>query len=96
MLLCPHHRQQLAGEVIFAGIASGSTVPIGAILLSIDDADWTPVQFVSRNSPLWGVWAAAWQPPVCGEYLVRVVAADTAGQILQSRPDSLVFTVSAT
>lgn len=77
----PHSHSHVQGAVLFEGFAYSGDQRVAAIEVSVDYADWMPVDFAPAPPAALVRWQAVWTPPTLGDYYVRVRATDDSGYV---------------
>jgi DMSO/TMAO reductase YedYZ molybdopterin-dependent catalytic subunit len=72
----PHQRADVGQRVTLAGVAFSGQGEIASVELSVDDADWMPVDFSAAPSAQLVRWQTTWSAPSPGEYHIRARAMD--------------------
>lgn len=89
----PHQRAQLQRQVLLSGFAFSGQSEISSAELSVDDADWMPVELTSAPPSQLARWRAVWHAPAPGEYHIWARAND-ASDITSNTFHSIVVQVT--
>jgi hypothetical protein len=76
----PYSRARVQGTVILEGFAYGGEERLTAVEVSVDNADWMPVEFTPARPVSLERWQTVWRPRAPGDYYVRVRAVDESGR----------------
>lgn len=87
------HAAAARGEVLLQGFAYSSFAPLNSVEISVDGADWMPVDYLPVLPARLSIWRAAWSPPRPGEYHIRARAA-AADSTASAAPHSLIVSVT--
>jgi hypothetical protein len=94
----PRVHRSTEDVVTLEGFAYSGSAQVTSVEVSIDYADWMPVDSVSTPPAQLVRWRADWTPPFAGEYSVRIRAVDDTGfiqtetaaySLFQARQDAL-------
>lgn len=85
-ILAPRNLERLHGAVMLNGYAYAGERAITSVEVSIDGADWMPVEVQRRSRYEWAFWQTLWTPFAAGDYLIKVRATDDTGY---TQPDEL-------
>jgi DMSO/TMAO reductase YedYZ molybdopterin-dependent catalytic subunit len=71
----PYHRSIVSKNITLEGFAFSAEYPVLAVEVSVDYADWMPVEFEAAAPAQLVPWHIHWTPPAPGDYGIRARAA---------------------